>query len=72
MKKIILFITVLTLVILAGGSHSDMGTMMLADNSQVINGESKVKLRFLSTLSIQINRRSRFDPLQQINRVCAD
>ncbi len=42
MKKIILFITVLTLVILADGSHSDMGTLMMADNSRAINGEAKI------------------------------
>jgi hypothetical protein len=42
MKKIILFITVLTPVILAGGSHSDTRTLMMADNSQAINGEAKI------------------------------
>ena len=42
MKKIILFIIILTLVILAGGSYSDTGTLMMADYSQVINGEAKI------------------------------
>jgi hypothetical protein len=42
MKKIIMFIIILTLVILAGGSYSDTGTLMIADSSQAINGEAKI------------------------------
>jgi len=41
MKKNKLFGTILTLVILAGVSHSGTRTLMVADNLQSINGERK-------------------------------
>lgn len=42
MKKITLFCAILALVILAGGSYSETRTLMMADNSQSINGEAKI------------------------------
>lgn len=42
MKKIILAITVIIILIMAAGGHSDTRTYMTADNSQAINGEARI------------------------------
>jgi hypothetical protein len=42
MKKLCLLVTVLTLVLLLGRSHSDTGTMKEADHSQPFDGETKI------------------------------